>query len=161
MKRILAAVAALMLFGGVAAQAISPLKGNATIAARVFPLQAVHTYRATVNFGDPSISSGVQFGTLPKNASIIGVQVEVITAFNAATTNVLTFGTTSTNANELVNASDVNEGVTGVTAVTRGLGQSLTSSGETGLWGKYTQTGTAATAGQAVVIITYVPNNDQ
>ena len=143
-----------------AAQAISPVRSGTTIPARELPSQTVHTYRATVNYNDPSISSGVQFGSLPASASIVDVQVEIVTAFNAVTTNVLTFGTTTT-ATEIVNAGDVNEGATGVTKVTRGLGKSLTASGVTPLYGKYTQTGTAATAGVAIITILYVPNNDQ
>jgi hypothetical protein len=160
MKRILAALAALFLVGTSAALAISPLIGNATPATRQLPMQLVHTYRATVNFNDPTISSAIQFGSLPAGSSIVAVQVEIVTAFNAATTNVLTFGTTTT-ATELVNAGDLNEAATGVTSVTRGLGQSLTASADTGLYAKYTQTGTAATAGKAIVTIQYIPNNDQ
>lgn len=168
MKRIYAAFAALAvvacLFTMVpqnASQALVAVKGNTTVATRSNTTQQTSYYRATVNFNDATIATGIQFGTLPIGSSIVDVQVEIVTVFNAVTTNVLTVGTTLANANELVNASDVNELATGVTKVARGLGQSLTATADTGLWAKYTQTGTAATTGQAIVTIQYIQNNDQ
>lgn len=168
MKRIYAALAALFIVGGLfwlappqQSLALTALKGNTTVATRLNTTQQTNYYRATVNFNDGGIATGIQFGTLPKAAAITDVQVEIVTVFNAVTTNVLTVGTTAANANEIVNSADVNEAATGVTKVTRGLGQSLTLSADTGLWAKYTQTGTAATAGQAVITIQYIPNNDQ
>lgn len=45
------------------------------------------------------------------------------------------------------------------TEVTRGLG--LTVAADTNVYVRYTQTGTAATAGVATIIVEYIPNNDQ
>ena len=45
------------------------------------------------------------------------------------------------------------------TEVTRGLGLSITS--DTTVYVTYIQSGTAATAGIATIIVEYVPNNDQ
>lgn len=167
MKRFYAALAALLTVGALfsiappqTSLALVAPKGNTTVATRLNTTQQTSYYRATVNFNDGGIASAIQFGTLPQGSSIVDVQVEIVTAFNAGTTNVLTFGTTTT-ATEIVNGADVNEAATGVTKVTRGLGQSLTASGDTPLYAKYTQTGTAGTAGQAVVVISFVPNNDQ
>lgn len=167
MKRIYAAFAALGIVGALFALApqhqslaLTAPKGNTTVATRSNTTQQTSYYRATVNFNDAGIASAIQFGTLPQNSSITDIQVEIVTAFNAGSTNVLTVGTTTT-ATEIVNAADVNEAATGVTKVTRGLGQSLTASADTALYAKYVQTGGAATAGQAVIIIQFVPNNDQ
>lgn len=119
------------------------------------PRQVADTLKMTVNYNDANIGTGVAFAnSLPDNAVILLVMVEIITAFNAVTTNVLTVGTNSTSYNNIVNAGDVNEAATGVTTVTRGLGQSLTASGATP-FAMYTQTGTAATTGQAVITILY------
>lgn len=154
--------AAVVAFVGVlagTAYALNPPVG-ANFPARQHTTQQVSYFRVLVNFNDPNIAAGVQFGNLPANAVITDVQVEIVTAFNASSTNVLTIGTNST-ANQIVATGDVDETATGVTKVTRGLGRSLTSSGVTGLWAKYTQSGDAATAGVAVVTIAYIADNDQ
>lgn len=128
--------------------------------ARQGTTQQVNYIRKTVNFNDPGVSSPTNpFARLPLNAFIVGVQVEIVTAFNAATTNVLTIGT-STTANEIVAAGDVDETAVATTDVLRARGASLTAAAEKNLYAKYTQTGTAATAGKANVVIAYIPNND-
>lgn len=166
MKRIYAALAALVIAGGLFAlapqqssYALTAVKGNTTVATRSNTTQQTSYYRATVNYNDSGIASAIQFGTVPAGSSIVDVQVEIVTAFNAATTNVLTVGTNTT-ATNIVNAGDVDEATIGVTKVTRGLGQSLTAAADTALYAKYTQTGTAATAGQAIITIQFIPNND-
>lgn len=168
MKRIYAAFAALAVVAALLTMvpqktslALTAPKGNTTVATRLNTTQQTSYYRATINFSDAGIATGIQFGTLPQGSSIVDVQVEIVTAFNAVTTNVLTIGTTLASANEIVAAADINELATGVTKVVRGLGQSLTATADTGLWAKYTQTGTAATTGQAIVTIQFIPNNDQ
>lgn len=134
---------------------MQPLDPNRTFPARNDNKQNPMTIRATVNYNDANISSGFQIGTIPQNAVVQDVDVDIVTAFNAATTNVLTVGTTTT-ATELVAAGDVNEGATGNTGpITRGRGRSLTSAGDVGVYVKYTQSGTAATAGQATITVTY------
>jgi hypothetical protein len=126
------------------------------------PRNVPNTLRKTVNFGDAGISTGVLIGpdALPQGAFITGVWVEVVTAFNAGTTNTLTVGTNSPNFNNIVASADLpGNGTaslsTGVTQVTRGLGRSLASAADTQVSIKYAQTGTAATTGQAVVVIEY------
>jgi hypothetical protein len=123
---------------------------------RTDPRQVVNTLKATVNYSDANISTGYSLrNSLPAAAFITGVFVEIVTAFNAASTNVLTFGTNSSSYNDLVAAADVNEAVTGVYIVTRGLGRSIAASADKPVFAKYTQTGGAATTGQAVIVITY------
>jgi len=124
--------------------------------ARRVATQVSNLLKHTVNFNDPNIGSGVAFDeSLPFGAFIISVTVEIVTAFNAGTSNALTIGTNPTNDNNIVASTDVNPAATGVTQVTRGLGRSLTAAGETPVFAKYAQSGTAATAGQAIVVIEY------
>lgn len=135
----------------------------ATVPARQFAMQAVHYFRKVVNFNDANISDATKsnpFGALPINASIQDVQVDVVTAFNAVTTNVLTVGTTTANANEIVAAADVSEAGIADTDVSRARGTILTAAAQVNLYVKYTQTGTAATAGKAIITITFIPDND-
>ena len=127
------------------------------LSARQDPRNVSNTIRKTVNFNDTGIGTGVAIGpdALPQGAFILGVWVEIVTAFNAVTTNVLTVGTNATSYNNIVNAGDVNEAATGVTMVTRGLGRSLAAAADTQVFVMYTQTGTAATTGQAVIVIEF------
>jgi hypothetical protein len=95
---------------------------------------------------------------LPAGAQILFATVNIVTPFNAGTTNVLTVGQNSANWNDIVNASDVNEAVAGSTMVLRGADLVITTDVQVNY--KYTQSGGAATAGQAVIVIAYTPNND-
>lgn len=118
--------------------------------------QLVNTLKKTVNYGDAGISSGIAFDqSLPIGAYVLSVDVEVVTAFNAATTNVLTVGTNSTSYNNLASAVDVTAGTANLYGATRGKGRSIAAAADKSVFVKYTQTGTAATAGQAVIVITY------
>jgi hypothetical protein len=120
------------------------------------PRQVSNTLKKTINFSDAGIASGLAFdNALPMAAFILSVLVEVVTVFNAATTNVITAGVNASTYNNLVNAGDINEGVAEVTSVTRGLGRALTAAGDVVPYVIYTQSGTAATTGQAIVVIQY------
>lgn len=130
-------------------------------AVREDPRQVVNTIKKTVNYNDVGISTGVAFeNSIPAGAQITAVIVDIVTAFNAATTNVLTVGTNSSSYNDLVAAGDVNEGTTGATRVDRGLGGSIMRSADKTPYAMYTQSGTAATAGQAIITITYTNSQD-
>jgi hypothetical protein len=121
----------------------------------------VHYLHKTINFNDTDISTGRPFARyIPALASIQWVMVKIKTAFNAATTNVLTVGQNATSYNDMVAAADVLEGSTGSYMVLRGA--DLTLSADTLPFVKYTQSGTAATAGVAEIVIAYTVNvNDQ
>jgi hypothetical protein len=126
------------------------------------PRNVTNTLRRTVNFNDAGISTGVAIGpdALPQGAFITGVFVEVITAFNAGTTNTLTVGTVSTAYNNIVASADLpgngsSSLTVGTTMVTRGLGRSLANAADVQVFIKYVQTGGAATTGKADVVIEY------
>lgn len=123
---------------------------------RLDPRQVLNTLRKTVNYNDANIGTGVAFdNSIPIGAFITQVLCEIVTAFNAGTTNVLTAGTNATTYNNIVASGDVTPGTPGVTAVTRGLGRSLPASADVTPYAMFTQTGTAATTGQAVIVIVY------
>lgn len=120
-------------------------------------------FRKIVNFNDANIATGVKFGRLPSNAFLLRATCQVIVAFNAATTNVLTFGTTAANANELSGTADINEATLNTLQsclASGATGMQLTTGVENDVYVKYTQTGAAATAGQAIWILEYINNND-
>lgn len=121
------------------------------------PRQVSNTLKKTVNYNDVGIANGVPFENwIPQGAFIMLVLCEIVTVFNAGTTNVLTAGTNGpATYDNIINAGDVNEAALGVTAVVRALGRGLAAAGSVRPFAKYTQTGTAATTGQAVILIEY------
>lgn len=128
---------------------------------RATQYQLVHYIRKKVNYNDAGIAAGVYFGTLPAGAIIIGTDVQIDTAFNAVTTNVLTVGSAAT-LTEVVQGSDVTEGTIGLTLNIKPNASPYTSAiaSDLDLYVSYTQTGTAATAGKAYIIVKFVLDND-
>jgi hypothetical protein len=131
------------------------------INARQTPDQQISYYRITINFNDPNIGSGVQFGALTANTYIFAIDAYVTVAFNAGSTNTITLGTTKANANEIV-ASGITAATPGVYHLTSaaGLGLAVTSGTAVNLWAKYAQTGSVAGTGAVTIIIAFVTNND-
>lgn len=125
---------------------------------RALHTQQVHYQRATVNFNTPGVATGYKIGTLPAGAQIVDIVARVTTAFNAATTNVLTVGTNATSYNNLVASGNVTNTVNTSTRVTTGLG--LIMAADSDLFATFTQTGAAATAGSVTYSIMYTINND-
>lgn len=125
--------------------------------ARVDPRQVLNYISCTFNFNDPGISTGVSFAnSLPQGAIILDVHMEILTAFNAGSTNQVFCGTNSATFNNIVNGStDVNAAVVQDNVVTRSFGSVRASAAEVTPKVMYTQTGTAATTGKAVVTIAY------
>ena len=108
----------------------------------------------TVAFSD---SSAVNLDFLPPNAFVIDVKVAVLTAFDAGTTNQIDVGT-SADPDHYANNVDVSS--SGDASVTLLNGGEISSTSEpTQLTATYAQTGTAATAGSARVIVTYGYND--
>jgi len=118
--------------------------------------QQTNFIRAAVNWNDTNVANGNVIGTLPKGAMLVRISVLVKTAFNAATTNNLLLGTTAA-GNDIATTSDSGAGSTGFKAVTTGLALSLPT-GDRLVYATYTQTGTAATAGAAEIVLEYIPD---
>lgn len=125
--------------------------------AREYHTQQIHYMTKSVTYSDAGIAGGetVKFpAKLPANACVVNTLVRVKAAFNAATTNVLTVGTNSATTNDIVAAGDVNEASAQGFSVA-GVGV-LDTSTALDVYVKYTQTGTAATAGSADIVVQYV-----
>ena len=107
---------------------------------------------ATIAYTD---SSAVTVGTIPANAQIIDINIDVTTAFDAGTTNTIEVGN-SGNADAYVTATAVGSAgrasvaTTGVYADWADVG-----SAEVAVTATYAQTGTAAAAGAARVTVVY------
>lgn len=101
----------------------------------------------TVKFNTTDVSTGAELCKIPHDCTITRAVAKVNTAFDAGTTNVLTIGTTTANANELLGSDDITEG----TAGTYSKNHFVNAAANTPIVAKYTQTGTAATAGEAEI----------
>lgn len=99
----------------------------------------------TLDFGDAT----VVLELLTTGDVVVQAWAEVVVAFNAATTNVITLGN-GTTADKFLAAADVNEAAAGVTPV-GGKGPFTAETAAGSLTATYTQTGAAATAGSARV----------
>ncbi len=117
----------------------------------------VHFLRKEVNYNDPGIAAGTVIGRLPANAQITQALARVRTTFNAGTTNVLTVGTNASAYDNIFGTADVAEGSAGNNAAP--LANLQEALAEADVYVKYTQTGTAATQGKAVIHIAYTVNN--
>lgn len=117
----------------------------------------VHYLRKEVNYNDPGIAAGVVIGRLPANAQVMQALARVRTTFNAGTTNVLTVGTNAANYDNIFGTADIAEGSVGNNAAT--LANLQEALAEADVFVKYTQTGTAANQGKAVIHIAYTVNN--
>lgn len=106
-------------------------------------------YAGSVAFDTEDIDNGVELCELPDNIIVTKAAAVVTTAFDAGTTNVLTVGTND-DADNLLGSGDITEGTAGAYAggnkfVKLGAGGKVNA--------KYTQTGTAATAGSADIYL--------
>lgn len=126
--------------------------------ARQSHMQQTHYLRKKVQFNDAGVATGVLVGTLPAGAQIVDVLVNITTVFNAATTNVVNVGTTTTGA-EVAATAQVLPGAAGVKKPTAFYSLGIMAA-DTDIWVSYTQTGTAATTGVGYVVVQFVPNND-
>lgn len=117
----------------------------------------IHYLRKEVNYNDPGIAAGVVIGRLPAGAQVTQALARVRTTFNAGTTNVLTVGTNPANYDNILGTADVAEGAVGNNAAP--LANLQEALAEADVFVKYTQTGTAATQGKAVIHIAYTVNN--
>ncbi len=120
--------------------------------ARQYHTQQVHYLRKRVNWNDANIGGGVLLGTLPAGAMITGQHVRVTTAFNAGTSNALNVGTTAGGTQLFTDAATA-----GARTPTT---PNLTFATDTDIYVQFAQTGTAASAGLADIVINFTPNND-
>lgn len=120
---------------------------------RLTQYQMPHYFRKRVNFNDANIAAGVLMGTLPAGAMLVWQAVRVNTAFNAGTTNALNVGTTAGGTQLFTDVASAGARAPAVA--------NLSFAVDTDIFVAYAQTGGAATAGQADIVIGFAPNNDQ
>lgn len=121
---------------------------------RVHEQNVVHAISRTVNYNDTGIASGIVMGTVPAGALLLRAGGVIETAFNAATTNVLTIGRgTDPGYDDLATSSTFTEGTPGAYYSNCTLAP---LSVDTDIVVSYTQSGTAATTGKAHCVVEYL-----
>jgi hypothetical protein len=134
--------------------------GTAGTTARSIRMPVTQHLAFTLAFGNAAAPTGILIGTLPSNAVIQSWRAIVTTAFNAATTNPITIGTTATGS-EVAAAASITSGTAGVytgsPAAAAGWAPMAT---DKPIYVAYIPTGTAATTGSAVIFISYVNLDD-
>jgi hypothetical protein len=118
--------------------------------------------RRTVSLADlsaPPTSAGVPIGALEAGAIPLATHVYIETAFNAGTTNVLDVGTSGTPAGFIPTATVV-PGTTGYKTLATGTLAGIPLAADQVVYAKFSQTGTAATTGKAVISVTFLPKRD-
>lgn len=109
--------------------------------------------RRTVQLTDANIATGIAIGALEAGAIPIRAGVYVETAFNAGTTNVLVLGSTDDD-DGFITSANAAAGATGV-KVGSGVMLGIPLAANTVIYGKFTQTGTAATTGKATLWVEF------
>ena len=114
---------------------------------------------AQVAYDDSGIAAGtLEFNArLPANAFVLRTTVDITTAFAATTTNVLTVGTVSGTANDIVASGDVDE-TSATSQLVTGPGV-INATAEEQLFVKFTGAGAANTAGAATLLVEYIDLN--
>ncbi len=119
------------------------------------------THTLPVAYNTTGVGSGVSTGLTIRASSAEPVQIEVSqnvwTAFNAASNNVLSAGTDST-ANQWVATTSTTSLVAGYYPASNAVAK-FRLTADTTIYVKYTQQGTAATTGNATLIVREYPEN--
>lgn len=110
--------------------------------------------RRTVEWDDAGLDAGIAIGALEAGAIPLRAGVLVETAFNAGTTNVLVLGSAADD-DGLVTSVNAGAGATGVKIGT-GAQIGIPLAANTVFYARYTQTGTAATAGKATLWVEFL-----
>ena len=100
-------------------------------------------------------SSAVTIGTIPANAQIVDINIDVTTAFNAATTNTVTVGKSGSAAAFVASTSVGSAGRANIATTGVYSAWADTGAAEVAVTATYGQTGTAATAGAMRVTVVY------
>src|SRR5262245_6399718 len=114
--------------------------------------------RRTVDWNDTGIATGIPIGALEAGAIPLRAGLVIETAFNAGTTTVLVLGSTLDD-DGLITSVNAGAGVLGLkTGSGALLGTPLAAN--TVVYAKYTQTGTAASAGKATAWVEYLTKRE-
>lgn len=145
-----------------------------TIPARALHEQVTHVLRFDIAFNAIQnnsaattaalakgvLAAGVQIGTLPPGAVPVTCNVYVDVAFNNGTNNLFSVGLTATGTDFVSGGSLASKAAVITAAPIAAIAtiKAVSTPAGTPIYLSTSQTGTAATAGQATILLTYHPN---
>lgn len=118
-------------------------------------LQVTHQIRGQILF---SQATPLLLGTMADQSRVLRTTIYIDIVFNAGTTNVLNVDDNVTTGRFLPTATVV-PGTLGIKSAAPSSGPNGLCVGDVNVYATYTQTGTAATTGQAEVILEFSPPN--
>jgi len=128
---------------------------------REFHTQQVHYLRRTINWNTAGVATGASLGFLPAGAQVIQSNVIVKTAWNGSAAT-LTVGTNSSSYNNIHSGMTQTQTALTVNYVGTAGAVGVTLTQDTEVFVKVVNGATTApSAGQAICILSYAPNNDQ
>lgn len=131
-----------------------------TFPARNSGEQNVFYFRKRFTFADSSaMQAGLKIGRLPSRSFIHSIKLYKAVAFNSATSDNLTIGTTAAGNDILAATVLTGTGYVDATAAA-GLGIVVGTAAEQDFFMKWVAVGAAATTGDVTVVITFLPDND-
>lgn len=131
---------------------------NTGVSARDAGENQVHYLRKRITFAD--VATTVTVGKLPAGAAVTGGGIQIITAFNATTTNVANVGYIGATTNASAYATALTTAAVGLIVLDElAATTNIQGTVEHTVTVAPTETGAASTAGVADVIIQYVTNS--
>lgn len=124
--------------------------------ARTVPYQQVAYLRYRLTAATPNALNGVRIGNLPAGAIVTDIVARCGTAFNGTTPGV-TVGTNATAYNNFAVGTDIAVTANTSSRVTTGMGLIMTA--DSPVFAKLA--GTSVTAGDVVITVMFIVNNDQ
>lgn len=132
------------------------MRPNAAPHVRDVPGNVVNYFRARVMWNE-KIGGGKVIGMLPRGALLLPAWAKVITAFNGLTP-IITCGTDGSQAN-ILGAGDITEGTIGVYGPIN-AGVALNFANPTPLFVRGVF-GAAISAGEAIIVVPFIADDDQ
>ena len=114
-----------------------------------------HEISASIAYNDPSVTTGIQIGTLPAGAIATITRVLTSTAWNGTVSVALSVGTTLTGTN-FISASDVRTAIARADTVVPAAQMGPYAS-DTPIYASVVFGGTVGTAGLTTVMVEYLP----
>ena len=128
--------------------------GTAATVARSYHQSQVHYLKKEVNYTDGA-SAVVNVGIVPAGAIIIRAAIVVLTAFNAGTNNNIRVGVSGSDNGIMADVAATSAGVKINTTIATAAAATINPSADTTIIATLGLTGTAASAGRAVIVVEY------
>lgn len=113
-----------------------------------------------ITFATPQPNGLIAIGAFERNTVVLRAGITIVTAYNAGTTNSITVGTEAT-AEAFITAANSAAGTAGNNKQGTGVQIGAPLASDQIVYARFTQTGTAATAGRAIIWVeAFIPRTE-